>query len=705
MSEHNLQNKNRQVIALSLLAAWAALILFRFFQEHPIGAQSIAHLIRMSKLPPLPSDLSKIVLMGKHLLLAFILLVIGVMVGRLLLRAIGLRAADDDTRDKWEILQRLILSLGLGWGALMYLTLLLGAVGGLYTAAIWGVLALLFLACIRDLPSLFGDLRVVIARTASETPAQLARLTAVVLGIMLLLIGIMALAPSITHDAMVYHLHVPRQYALAHRIVAIPYDLFSNTFLNMEMLYTAALLLDDFILANLMHYILGLGVLAFLYSFARVNFGPAVAAIATLMFFFNKTFLDQMSLAYIDIGMTFYFILVMFCLWKWKTDGGRRWFALVCVFAGIFAGMKYTSIYGLVTISAMIAFVSFGAKEHRMAAAIKNLGVYGLTVTLFVLPYLLKNYIISSNPVYPVGFNIFGGQWLTPEQVDRMLLYVDSHGMGRDWLHMLKLPWNITIYGDVGFENFDAKITPLWLIFFPALLITRPNPPLVKWAAYACIIYFLSWAAYTHITRYMLPMFPLLSLACAYACVSAYERAASHSEILGRNMKQAVAVVCAVVWLSFSYFYPTRVPGEFGPAVWGRQERDDFLRAKVPNYDVFNYINKNLPAEARLVFFFDNRGFFCERQKIGDSVIEAPMMIELVHEAGSAEAFHRKLLEEGFTHVMYNSHFHLRFPTHTISQDDERRLKADLQIFNEFLNIFCEPLYKSDLATVYALRE
>jgi hypothetical protein len=705
MLERDRQKKNLKATALAVLAVWAALVLFRFFQEHPIGIQDLVQVIRMSKLPPLPSDLTKIALTAKHVLLAFTLLVVGIMTGRLLLRLIGIERIGDLSADRWEIVQRLVLALGLGWGLLMYLTLLLGAVGGLYTAAVWGVLILLFLICMRDLPSLYADLKIIAARSESERPAPLARLAAVVLGGMLLLLAVIAVAPGITHDAMVYHLNVPRQYVLAHRIIPIPFDLFSNTFLNVEMLYTAALLLDDFILANLMHYILGIGVLAFLYSFARANFGPAVAGVATLMFFFNKTFLDQMTMAYIDIGMTFYFMLAMFCLWKWKTGGDGRWLALLYVFAGIFAGMKYTSIYGLVTISVIIAAVSLGTGERRIATTIKNLGLYGLTVTIFVLPYLVKNYVISGNPVYPVAFNLFGGHWLVPEQVERMLVYVDSHGMGRDWLHMLTLPWNITVYGDVGFENFDAKITPLWLILFPVLLITRPNPPLVRWMALTSVIYFLSWAAYTHITRYMMPMFPLLSLACAYAIVTLHERAASRSKILGRNVKQAIALVCGVVWLSFGYFYPTRVLGEFGPVVWGRQERDEFLREKVFNYKVFKYINENLPPDARLVFFWDNRGFFCDRPKIGDSVIEAPTMIELLHQAGSAEAFHRKLVDEGFTHVMYNSLFHGKFPTHTISEQDEQRLQADLKFFREFLKEYCEPLYESDLATVYALRE
>jgi len=202
-----------------------------------------------------------------------------------------------------------------------------------------------------------------------------------------------------------------------------------------------------------------------------------------------------------------------------------------------------------------------------------------------------------------------------------------------------------------------------------------------------------------------MPMFPLLSLVCAYAVVTLKERAASHSGFLGKAAKGGAVLVCGLVWFSFSYFYPTGVPSEFGPVLWGRQTRDEFLTRKVPNYRVFKYINDNLPADARLVFFYDNRGYFCERTKIGDSVIEAPTMIELVHRAGSAGAFHAKLIEEGFTHVMFNRLFYTRFPTHTTSEEDRRRLDADVKIFEEFLERYCEPLYEADRATVYALRE
>jgi len=705
MPKHDPKNKMLRAGAFAILAFWTAAVMLRFYQEHPVGLKHVRRLAQQLQPPPLPTDMLKIAASGGHLLMACLFVAIGILAGRRMLRVAGLRRADHQHSDRWEIALETLLALGLGWGLLMYLTFFLGVVGGLYTAAMWGLLLFLLLVCLGDIPPLLRDLRILMRPGKSSEMTPLAFAGAAWAAVILLLIAIIALAPSITHDAMVYHLNVPRNYVLEHRIVPIPYDLFSNTFLNMEMLYMGVLLVDDFILANLLHYTLGIAVPAFIYAFVRLNLGGAAAGIAALMFLFNPVVLNEMPIAYVDIGMTFYFLLAMYCMWKWKTEGGGRWFALLCVFAGIFAGMKYTSIYGLISIFLILAAVEIRSDTRQVAGTVKRLALFGGVVALFVSPYLIKNYLITGNPVYPVAYNIFGGRWLVPEQVERMLAYVDSHGMGHDWRHMLALPWNITAYGKAGFANFDATITPLWLILFPALLLTRPNPRVVRWSALVCIIYFLSWAAYTHITRYMMPMFPLLSLACAHTIVALEEKAGRLSEGFATWFKTGAILVCGFVWLSFSYFYPPRVPAEFGSVVWGNQTREEFLTEKVPNYQAFNYINNKLPADARLMFFWDNRGYFCDRPKIGDSVIEAPSMIELVHDAGSAEAFRLTLAEMGVTHVMLNKLFLTRFPPHTTSKEDKRRFDADFRIFENFLERYCEPCFEADWATVYALRE
>ncbi len=704
MTENAVKTGIVKYLVFCVLGSWALAVVYFFYSTHPIAPGQIWRTILGFRLPPPASDPVKIAVASKHMVLACFIVVFGVLAGRRILGIIGIRKNGHRGSDsRWDAVQDVLLSLGIGWGLLIYLVFILGVFGALYNAVILGIMAIVVLACLGEIPTLFGSLKVIISSDKSGERAIAVLLGMAFLIIILFFLLIIALAPTITHDAMVYHLNVPRIYATEHRIAEVPYNLFSNTVLNMGMLYTAALLFDDFVLANLIHFVFGIGTLAFLYAFARRTFGHATAALAVLIFFFNPSVLNEMPIAYTDMAMVFYFLLSLSCMWKWKTENDKRWFLLLCVFAGIFAGVKYTSLHGLIAISAMVVMRGLFSAERRAKKAIGTLAVFGGIVILLVSPYLLKNYLMTGNPFYPLMYDIFGGRWLVPRQVERMLAYVSSHGMGHDWRSLLALPWNITIHGNPGYASFDTIITPLWLILLPPFFFIRGKSDLVKWVAVICGIYFLSWAVSTHITRYLMPIFPLLSVLCAYTIVTLRKKAGELSGPLLRFFDASCIVLCGVVWLLFSYSYPLRVPSEFGSIVWGTQTAGEFQAKRIPNYSVFTFINENLPPDARLVFFWDNRGFFCERSQIGDSVFEAPSMIELVHEAGSAPTFYKNLERMGITHVLFNRLFLARFPVHTISREDEAKLAADFMILNEFLSRYCTPLYESDGATLYKL--
>jgi len=702
MTEHKSYKNIVTYAFLCALAAWGALVAFYFLREHPLSVGQVWRATLSFRLPP-PTSFSKIILALKHCVLACLFVVVGILAGMRILGMVGARGSERRSGDKWLIMQDLMLALGLGWGLLMYMVFLLGVIGALYKAVILAVLVLLVLVCLREIPTLCRDVKTLFSPGKSEERSILTGLGATLLAIMLFLLLIIALAPTITHDAMVYHLNVPKIYANEHRIVEIPYNLFSNTVLNLGMLYTAALLIDEFILANLLHFVFGLGVLAFLYATARRNFGKTTAMLAVLILLFNPAVLNEMPIAYVDMGMAFYFLLCIYCLWQWRKEGDARWFGLLCVYAGIFAGIKYTSLHGLVAICVMIVATAFFSRERRTGRAIGAAAIFGAVVTLFVAPYLVKNYLMTGNPVYPLMYGIFDGRWLEPRQVERMLAYVNMHGMGHDWRNLLALPWNITIHGHPGYATFDMVITPLWLILLPAFVFIRHKSPMLKWGALACAVYFLSWAASTHITRYLMPIFPLLSLLCAHAVVSLTKEAGESSRPISQAFGAVLVSLCALIWFSFAYSYPLRVPPEFGPVMWGEQTTDEFQAKRIPNYLVFKYINENLPPDARLAFFWDNRGFFCERKQMGDSVFEAPSMMELVHEAGSAEIFREKLKTMGITHVLFNRFFFARFPVHTVSAEDDARLTNDFRAFQDFLSRYCVPLFAADDATLYEL--
>lgn len=686
------------------LIVWMGIVLLRFFQEHPLSFETVWKLILDFKVP-VPSDFLKILLILKHVLLACLLTCVGIITGRRILRMVGVWPPNQQQAETWNIVLNVLLSLGLGWGILIYAVFVLGVVGGLYTIAIWGLFALLLVICHREIPPLWADIRAMISPNVSEKSSLIEKTASAFIAAMLLLLAIAALSPNIAHDSMVYHLNVPRVYVGEHGIVPIPYNLFSNTTLNIEMLYTAALLIDDFVLANLIHYIFGASALMFLYAFARRYFDRATALLAALIFFLNPPTLGEAPIAYVDLSMGFYFLLCVYCFWQWRTSSDTRWFMLLAVFAGIFAGIKYTSLHGLVSICVAVVAVEFFSSEAKLGRVAVRLALLGGVVSLFVAPYLIKNAVITGNPVYPLMYNIFDGRWLTPIQVERMLAYVDNHGMGHSALNLIMLPWNVTVYGKTGYANFDATITPVWLMIIPLFFFLKQKPALLRWLAFICVVYFVSWAASTHITRYLTPIYPLLSLICAYTAVTARRNLRNYSPMIGNVFATVLVLVFGVLWFSFAYKYPLRIPGEFGPVLWGEQTTDEFLARRVPGYQAFKFINEHLPPDARLAFMWDNRGFFCERPQIGDSVFEAPSMIELVHEAGAPDVFRETLRQMGVTHILYNTPFHDKFNIYTISKEDKARVAADGEILREFVVRYCMPLYWIDDVAVYSLRE
>ncbi|RJP68511.1 MAG: phospholipid carrier-dependent glycosyltransferase [Candidatus Abyssobacteria bacterium SURF_17] len=704
MHEDYGESRAIKLLLFCALVLWAAVVLVRFFQEHPLEPQHVWQLIRTFRFPLPSRNLSNIASSLKHLILASLLIATGVLGGSCVLYAAKLKPAGNFLNEKWNFIQYLLLALGLGWGILMYVIFLLGIAGALYSGVVWGVIGVMLLIGLSQAPSLMKEFASIYRIGASERGSVLERLGKVALFIIMVLLATIALAPSITHDAMVYHLNVPRVYAHEHGIVPIPYNLFSNTVLNVEMLYAAALLIDEFILANLIHYALGVGAIAFLYGFARATFGRATAILAVLILVLNPPVLNEMPIAYVDMAMMFYFLLAASCLWRWRTEGSEGWFRLFCVFAGIFAGIKYTALHGLISLGVLLIVSELTSRGRLTGAIVKRAAIFGATVAVLVLPYLVKNYVVTGNPFYPLMYDLFDGRWLAPRQVERMLAYVSAHGMGRDFRSFAALPWNITIFGKAGFENFDTTVTPLWLILLPAFVLVRRKPAVLKWSAPLCVIYFISWAASTHITRYLMPIFPVLSLMCAHTIVAMGKGISKLPRPLTLAFKAAALAACGLVWFSFAYFYPLLVPSEFGAAVWGDEKAEDFLARKVPNYPVFQYINENLPPDARLMFLWDNRGFFCERPQIGDSVFEAPSMLELAHKAGSTAAFREKLCEMRITHILLNELFFVRFPPFSVSEEDKARIAADIEMLERFLAEYCVPLFSADGATVFALR-
>lgn len=684
--------------AVVILCAWVGFVIVRFFREFPYGLQDVWWSIRNFRVP-LFGDLYKLIAAFKHLFILSLLLAIGLLAGRRVLRLLGVMQRDR-SEDKWTFIQNALLALGLGWGALMYLVLLLSSLRILYPGAVWGLLVVLFVICLPELRSLFAELKMMFSRARPGQSGKAVRVMQGVGVVALLLLAIVALSPDIPHDAMVYHLNIPRLYVKAHGIVPLPYNVFSNMFLNTEMLYSLALSIDDYQLANLIHYAFGVATVLFLYASAVRICGNPTAVVAALMFLLSPIVLLEMPVAWVDVAMVFYFLLALECLLRWRLRDDGRYFVLLGIFGGIFAGIKYMSFPGIVSLCALIAATQLVSQEKRLGRTVRSLALFTAIVTAFVSPYLMKNYLITGNPVYPVAYSLFGGRWLTADLAERIrVAHLSAHLTRPGWWRSLGLPWEITMHP----PRFGNLLTPLWLMLLPFAAFIRPRTPVMKGTAVVCAVYFLVWACLVPDARFLMPIFPLLSLLCAWAVVG-LPRNASLARPLAQWVRAGLLAVCGLIWGVFVCLYVLPIPSMFGPVVWGAESREEFLSREVPNFAAFQFINESLPADARLLFIFENRGFFCDRPYIGDTFYQASGMLTIVRECGSAAAFRERLREMGITHILLNWTFRREYPAPKISERSDARLMADLDILDEFMRRYCVRLFSSDGAVVYAVQ-
>jgi hypothetical protein len=69
-------------------------------------------------------------------------------------------------------------------------------------------------------------------------------------------------------------------------------------------------------------------------------------------------------------------------------------------------------------------------------------------------------------------------------------------------------------------------------------------------------------------------------------------------------------------------------------------------------HPVFEFIDEELPPDARLLFLNTNHGFFCDREFVADSFFEASQINALLRQEEGPEGVGRALRALGITHLL-----------------------------------------------------
>ena len=541
----------------------------------------------------------------------------------LLAYSLGRKALDFVVRrTRPEGIDRFVLAAALGIGALAIGMFVLGVLGGFRPAWIALVLSAAGYVVLGGDPDPFQELRGTARRVlASWNSASVgARSLLVAAGLIGLLSSVQALAPTWDYDGLMYHLQAPRLFLEAGRLTPLPEIWQANGPLTVEMLYVVALGLQSEPTSRLIHLLLaGLLVLA-AYALARSELGETGGVLAAAVLLGIPIFPIWGTLAYADMGWALFEFLMLFALVRWSSARESGWLVLGGLFAGLAASTKYLGLAGLVCGSALVVLTEGIAGVRSVP---RSLARFTLAALVVCAPWYLRNAIWFGDPLYP--FLSGGGATWGGGRLSLLLAYLRSFGAGTSPADLALLP--IRLYTDHGlFGTFMSSIE-FPSFFFPLallLLVARPGRTLRLIGAFV-LLRVGAWALGSQQTRFLLPVFPALSVLTAAAMLWLGNRPRLRPFARVAGMGIVGGMVAVTLAYQLIYFGSTRPAA----VVLGLESRREFLSRAVYDFEAVRYVVEHLPPDARVLMLWDGQGYYCDGRCLPDTAqSRAPFLMQ-----------------------------------------------------------------------------
>lgn len=503
-------------------------------------------------------------------------------------------------------------------------------------------------------------------------------------GLLAFPLALAAAQPPLYWDALTYHLAVPQKYAAAHGLVYLPQSIYSSMPLGATMFYLWGILWDGLTCANASYFAASILVVALVYRLGRLWLPQFYAAAAAFLVFFTPVFFVVMPGAHVDHFLMAYAAAALYVYFLPGSAAGssaRRPLA-VGVFVGAALAVKYTSVYIL---GAFAPVLVYDLVRRRLRW--RDVALLLCVAFAFVAPWLVKAYVERGNPLFPLFYDVLGGRDFSRLQAEHLVSWQHTMGAGRSWYDFLLLPYRISVRADFDYGYFAGIYLPYLIpLAAVAAVAFRRAGRLVTfaWAFVAC------WSLGPQQLRFLDG--GLAALAIAASGSLAAGEAALRGAARG-FWKWAVVVL--VIYTGLAY----NVGGVFhtleGYDYLAGESREQFLETKCGFYLAQKFMNENTPPDAKVLMIFTNHTLYLERKAVYDSFFEASAFLLAAEKGADAAGLYELARRWGVTHVHI---FHL-FEKKTWPYYSKRTRN----VFNEFVEDYCRPIYRDPLNDVYEL--
>lgn len=502
-------------------------------------------------------------------------------------------------------------------------------------------------------------------------------LLAVAYALHLVWIMLLASVPPVSRDALTHHLAVPKLWVAEGGIREIPDIVFSYYPQLLDLLYTIPLILGHDIAAKYVHFAFALLTALIIFLFVRRRTSNGWGGLAGLMFLTLPVIVKLSVTVYVDLGLIFFCSAALFSTALWLEDTGKRkWLIIAGISSGLALSTKYNALVPFFVLSLSLPFFFLNSRENKQGEQL-NTVKYGLVFVCLSLlvfsPWLVRNFGLTGNPLYPLAQGVF--ETRAPQTTDTLALANEGSidqpkPLGpllvRKLVYDESLPYTLLIPLRIFYEGqdddpkyFDGRLNPLLLILPLSLLFLGRRergrfPEMRMFAVYSVLVFLVVFLIKDIRIRWIAPIIVPLVVLATYGLFLLRETA--RRKMQSTAVSHAILGVALAVYFVPNILYSTELYRKIDPLPYltGELSRDEYIQKHRPEYAAIQMANAVVPTGARVLgLFLGNRRYYFSV----DATVNKAVFENLAKNSHTADEIASGLEARGFTHLVIRADF------------------------------------------------
>ncbi len=451
-----------------------------------------------------------------------------------------------------------------------------------------------------------------------------------------------SLFPPTFYDSMLYHLAVPNYYMIQGGMVPWPTNFNAYLPLNVEMLFLFSMLGNSILLPKLISLASTVLIALLLFNWMR-NQNRSYSLLAVMLFCTipQAGFLASSSKP--DMTGMLFMLAALRLFFSFINSRMTRDLVLSGVIWGLAVGSKY--IFGFYLIGFFLALLFF--KPLPFKRKIVVYAVIAILVFLMMMPWFIKNTVMTGNPLYPYLNSIFKSDHWSESQGESF-----SKGIRRGGSHaILKyLYYPLELFLKPYKYGITAVYGVLLLLFLPFLLFGRKDAE-IRMIQATALLSFILILPFAMVPRYFLPAFLLLSIPVAFGSTSIIQ---SH-RILRRYFPLVLGLLVSINLIMQVSLQERQYQG-FAYLTFKLKHRNNpsvkYLYT-LPYYRAVEYLNAKMGPEKQVLFVGEDRTFYMKKSFLASSFNDHNLLIDLIRKNKTDRAIIRALRLQGISKILY----------------------------------------------------